>query len=108
MRTWLLAIFAAALLTSCTSEKETHLISACQDEYYSRGLYNKETGERVTPKNNSSIYLLTLHVCRAKVGLFAEGYRVNPIIEENDIAIYLAKDAGALESYYKKKISLRN
>lgn len=107
MRTWLLAIFAATFFTSCTSEKETLLISACQDEYYSRGLYNKETGERLTPNNNSSIYLLTLHVCGVKAGLYAEGYRLNPIIEENDIAIYLARDESALESYYKEKISLR-
>lgn len=102
MKTLLLIIFV--LLAGCTSEEESRLIQRCSDDFYGQGIYNEETGQKLTPKSDTSLYLEVLGACRVKAELYIDGYRISPTIENNDLKIYLFKESSGLKSYYKKKL----
>lgn len=90
----------AALLASCTSEREERLINECRDEYYSRGIKDKKTGERLTPNSDVGIYLMIQDICMDKAELYADGYRVEPFVEEFDIPVFQLKGKDSLKQFH--------
>lgn len=77
-------------------------MNECRDEFYSRGIHNNKTGERLTPNSNIGFDLMIMDICRVKAELYADGYRVEPFVEEPDIAVFQLKDKGGLKQFHKE------
>lgn len=95
-------IFTEFLIVGCSwSEEKQNLIKNCSNQFYEQGIYDKKTGEKMTPENNSSYAMYIRHTCISKVNLYLEGYRVNPIIENYDLVLEMD---GNIKSYYIQKL----
>ena len=104
----LLLCIGSALLVGCTSETENRLLNACVDQFYNRGWFDKNTGKLVTRESDIIIFGQVNGVCRTKVEMHLDGYRVQPVVEDGDMQIYLFKEGSGLKSFYKKKLLMRN
>jgi len=96
---------ALVLLGSEAVHPQLEGVELCVEEYYSRGLYNKETGEAVTKTSDRLYYRQVRKVCNDKVLLFLEGLRVPPIISDGDIELSISEDtSNGFKSYYREKV----